>query len=269
MPFVKLDCDILRSTLWLDRGARDVFITALLMAEPRQILEATEQIRINSLEGTGWSVPPGWYGFVSASGPGIVRMSGCADEEGFAALHRLGEPDPESRSREYDGRRLVRVDGGYVVLNFMKYRDKDFGAAERMRALRARKRASVTANSDAVTANSDVGREQRAETENGGRKEEPPALPPADRAERAIQQTTDALRTRLYGLVSEMTEADPKHRDPTELMRLVTAYDKADGTRVRGLVNAHLLTHERVEKSIADAEAQLAEWRGHGVRAEG
>lgn len=265
MPFVKLDCDILRSTLWLDREARDVFITALLLAEPRQITEPMEQIKVGALEETGWVVPPGWYGFVPASGPGLVHLAGCEDQAGMDALRRMGEPESESRSRDFGGRRLVRVDGGFIVLNFMKYRDKDFGAAERMRLLRRRRRACVTANSDAVTANSDVGREQRQSTENVGRKEELPALPPADRAERAIQQTTDALRTRLYALISEMSDEDPKHRDPTELMRLVTAYDKADGRRVNGVVNAHLLTHERVEKSIADAEAILADWRKSGT----
>lgn len=90
---------------------------------------------------------------------------------------------------------------------------------------------------------------------------EPPALPPADQAERAIRKSTDALRTKLYALVSEMAAEDPEQQDPTELMRTVTAYDKPDGSRVKGVVNAALLTHERLEHSIADAEAQLAEWR--------
>lgn len=90
---------------------------------------------------------------------------------------------------------------------------------------------------------------------------DPPALPPADFAERAIRKSTDALRTRLYALITEMARDDPEHADPTELMRMVTAYDKPDGTRVKGVVNAALLTHERLEKSIADAETMLAEWR--------
>jgi uncharacterized protein YdaU (DUF1376 family) len=93
-----------------------------------------------------------------------------------------------------------------------------------------------------------------------GRKEEPLALPPADRAERAIRLSTDALRTKLYGLIDAMAREDPDQADPTELMRMVTAYDKPDGSRVKGVVNAALLTHERLERSIADAETQLAEW---------
>lgn len=263
MPFVKLDCDILRSTLWLDREARDVFITALLLAEPRQIQEPMEQIKVGSLEDAGWVVPPGWYGFVPASGPGLVRLAGIPDREGMEALRRLGDPEDESRSRDYDGRRLVRVDGGFIVLNFMRYRDKDFSAAERMRLLRARRKARVTANSDGVTANSDVGREQRQSTEYVSRKEEPPALPPADRTERSIRQKTDAMRTRLYGLVDKAVAADPKGRDPTELMRLFTGYQKPDGTNVRGVVNVGGMTFERLEKSVEDAEAQIEEWT-HG-----
>src|SRR3990167_930952 len=44
MPFVKLDCGILDSTLWFDRDARDVFLTALLMAVPYEVRESTPTI---------------------------------------------------------------------------------------------------------------------------------------------------------------------------------------------------------------------------------
>jgi hypothetical protein len=48
---------------------------------------------------------------------------------------------------------LVRVDGGFLVLNFMKYRDKDHTAAERQARLRARRKGeSVTALHRDVTA---------------------------------------------------------------------------------------------------------------------
>ena len=101
-------------------------------------------------------------------------------------------------------------------------------------------------------------------TPQEGRKE-PPALPPADEAERSIRRTTDALRSRLYGLVGEAVHVDPKGRDATELMRLFTSYSKTDGTPVRGVINASLLTHERLERSIADAEQQIEEWK-NGTR---
>src|SRR5450759_3190693 len=76
------------------------------------------------------------------------------------ALKTLGAVDPHTRSPEFEGRRLVRVNGGFIILNFFRYRDRDYTAKERMQKLRARKKAQkkaagVTANSDGVTANSD------------------------------------------------------------------------------------------------------------------
>jgi hypothetical protein len=168
MAFVKLDTAILESTLWIDRAARDIFITALLMAEPREITKTMPQYYADRIEETGFSVPPGWYGFVAAAGVGIARRAFVEQDEAMRALETLGSTDPQSRSPEFGGRRLVRVDGGFIVLNFFKYRDKDYTAAERMAKLRARRKAQeVTANSDAVTRNSDAAdADADAEAEN-------------------------------------------------------------------------------------------------------
>src|SRR5439155_9825123 len=141
MAFVKLDCGILNSTIWMDRDAREVFITALLMALPDELTEPAPQLEIRSLKETGYVVPPGWYGFVPAAGVGILRQAGMDRKRGLAALERLGNPEPDSRSKEYGGRRLVRVDGGFVVLNFVKYRERDHTAAERSRRYRERLKA--------------------------------------------------------------------------------------------------------------------------------
>jgi hypothetical protein len=141
VSYVKLDCDMLRSSTWGDYDARNVMLTALLMAEPKEYSEPEPQMQVRSLDHTGWHVPPGWYGFVPAAGAGIVATAGIEREAGFAALERLGSPDPESRSRDFDGRRVVRVDGGFVVLNFMRFREKDHTTAERSRRYREQKRA--------------------------------------------------------------------------------------------------------------------------------
>jgi len=132
---------MLDSTLWLERECRDLFITALLMAEPREFSEEQRQIAIGSLETTGWVVPAGWYGFVAAAGPGIVNRAGMDMAAGMAALKQLGEADPESRSADFEGRRLVRVDGGFIVLNYIKYREKDATSAERSKRWRERHKA--------------------------------------------------------------------------------------------------------------------------------
>lgn len=152
MAFVKLDTGILNSTLWFERECREVFITALLMAEPRELHEPAAQYDARSLTTTGWFVPPGWYGFVDAAGVGIIARAMVDRERGLAALEQLGAPEETTRSADFEGRRLVRVDGGYIVLNFMKYRDRDYTAAERSKRYRLRQKQK----SEAVASRRDI-----------------------------------------------------------------------------------------------------------------
>ena len=151
MPFVKLDCGILNSTLWIDHDARDVFITALLMAEPIEITQPAAQIAVDKIELTGWSAPPGWYGFVPAASVGIVRRSGVDMERGLQAVTRLGEPDQESRTPDHEGRRMIRIDGGFLILNYFLYRDRDYSTAERSKRYRERKKAKAASRVTTVT----------------------------------------------------------------------------------------------------------------------
>lgn len=58
------------------------------------------------------------------------------------AIHVLESPDPNSRSADHDGRRLLPVDGGgWFVVNAKAYREiktvKQVRDAERMREMRA------------------------------------------------------------------------------------------------------------------------------------
>src|SRR6266700_2221003 len=114
MAFVKLDCGILNSTLWIEKDARDIFITALLMAEPKEFTERVVQLFPNSCDDMDYSVPPGWYGYVPASAPGISHRAMVDFEtKGKQALERLARPEPESRSSEFEGRRMIRINGGF------------------------------------------------------------------------------------------------------------------------------------------------------------
>lgn len=160
MAFVKLDCGILDSTLWVDRDIREVFITALLMAEPVELTTECEQFEVDSFELTGWLVPPGWYGIVPAAAIGILRRAGISEAEGMNALRKLGNPEPASRSPDFEGRRLARITGGFVVLNFQKYRDRDYTAAERSRRYRTRlaQRDAVSSRCDITQAEAEVER---------------------------------------------------------------------------------------------------------------
>ncbi len=152
MPFVKLDTGILDSTLWIERDQRELFITALLMAQPREFSEPIKQIEVGSLDFTGFEAPPGWYGFVPAASFGIINRAGVEKESGLECLRILGNPEAESRSKEFEGRRMIRMNGGFVILNYMKYRDKDHTAAERQRRLRERRKSeSVTRDVQDIT----------------------------------------------------------------------------------------------------------------------
>lgn len=173
MPFVKLDTGILHSTLWFERNARELFITALLMAEPCEITELTKQLKVDAIEPTGFVIPPGWYGFVRAAGIGIIRQAGMEREVGLQALAQLGDPDIESRSSEFEGRRLVRVDGGFVILNYMKYRDRDATTAERSRRWRQRQKERSSQHSDDVA-------QRRVATANDTRRHQAEAEAEAD-----------------------------------------------------------------------------------------
>ena len=153
MPFVKLDCGILDSTLWVQPAQREIFITSLLMAMPYETKIPLPQLEVRSLERTGFIVSPGWYGFVAAAGVGIIRRAQIDENIGLDALEALGSPDQESRSPEHDGRRLVRVDGGYIVLNYQKYRDRDYTGAERARRYRERK---LSSHRDSTASHRDI-----------------------------------------------------------------------------------------------------------------
>lgn len=154
MAFVKLDTGILNSTLWFERDCREVFITALLMAHPIELREPMPQLHVSRIETTGFVVPIGWYGFVPAAGPGIIRMAMCSMDSGTEALVRLGSPDPESRTPDHEGRRMVRVDGGYIILNFIKYREKDNTTKERSARYRDRQRI-IASRRDVVSSRRD------------------------------------------------------------------------------------------------------------------
>lgn len=97
--FVKLFESILDSTVWLeDAETKVVWITMLAMADAN--------------------------GYVAAAVPGLAKRAGVDRQAVDVALEKFRSPDPDSRSREHEGRRIVDVDGGWKLLNYAKYRAK-------------------------------------------------------------------------------------------------------------------------------------------------
>jgi hypothetical protein len=115
MPgYTKLFASLLASTVWSESNeTRIVWITLLAMADSRGVAEA--------------------------SIPGLAVFARLPVESVRTALERLSAPDPDSRSQEHEGRRIVAIDGGWHLLNHGKYRER-LNADERREYLRLKQR---------------------------------------------------------------------------------------------------------------------------------
>lgn len=60
-------------------------------------------------------------GVVYASVPGLARLANLSIADVESALDRLAAPDPYSRTKDHEGRRLEVIDGGWRLLNHAKY----------------------------------------------------------------------------------------------------------------------------------------------------
>ncbi len=125
--YTKLFQSILASTIWNEPNeTRLVWITLLAMADKE--------------------------GVVEASVPGLAVFARVSDQACRKALKRFMTPDRDSRSPEFEGRRIEPVSGGWRLLNHGKYRAK-MGADERREynrvkqaEYRRRKQVSLTVN---------------------------------------------------------------------------------------------------------------------------
>ncbi len=70
------------------------------------------------------------YGIVSASIPGLASVANVSVDETRVSVKNLLSPDPDSRTKDYEGRRIEEIDGGWRILNYVKYR-KMLSEAER------------------------------------------------------------------------------------------------------------------------------------------
>lgn len=104
--YTKLFSSILASTIWeADMPTRIVWITLLAMADKD--------------------------GIVEASIPGLSTFARVSIPEVEAALEVLKSPDPYSRTKTNEGRRIEPVDGGWFVINHAKFRNQIDGEERR------------------------------------------------------------------------------------------------------------------------------------------
>ena len=122
--FTKLSSGITESTIWSEpHSTRSVWVTMLAMADAN--------------------------GDVSASIPGLARRANATMEETEAALRCFLSPDPYSRTKENEGRRIIEIDGGWHLLNHGAYRGQRDPEARRQQNREAQARYRVNhANSE-------------------------------------------------------------------------------------------------------------------------
>lgn len=97
--YVKILASILDSSIWAeDSDLCKVWITLLAMADRD--------------------------GYVGASVGGITNRSRTVSREKVQqALELFQQPDEDSRTEDFEGRRIQKVDRGYLILNYKKIRD--------------------------------------------------------------------------------------------------------------------------------------------------
>jgi len=92
-------------------------------------------------------------GHVAASVPGLADRARVPLEDCLKALDAFRAPDEWSRTKEFDGRRIVDVDGGWQLLNHAKYRSIQDAEhrREQSRVAMQRLRAARKADAEAAT----------------------------------------------------------------------------------------------------------------------
>lgn len=97
--FTKLSNNILTSSIWSESNDTRILWITLLAASNAE-------------------------GYVAGTIPGLASMARLTNKETEAALEILLAPDKYSRTKDCGGRRIMTVDGGWILLNYTKYREK-------------------------------------------------------------------------------------------------------------------------------------------------
>lgn len=152
MSFTKLHESLVHSTIWREPNhIRVVWVTMMAIADK--------------------------HGEIQASVPGLADLARVSIQECEEALSCFMSPDPYSRSKDFDGRRIEEIEGGWALLNHPKYRmlaskdDQKERTAERNRKLRERKKTvtrdaplrSVTILRDIADADTEANTERERE----------------------------------------------------------------------------------------------------------
>lgn len=161
MAYTKLFNSIITSTIWTESDqTRIVWITLLACADR--------------------------HGEVQASIPGLARIAGVAVEDCRTAIHKFLSPDPDSRTKDDEGRRIEEIDGGWLLINHQKYREMASGEDRKVQAVirqrRFREKQSRNSNAPVTPCSrqicqADAEADAEAEEEGKGASAFPPPPP--------------------------------------------------------------------------------------------
>jgi hypothetical protein len=173
MPgYTKLFSSIVASTVWNeDNDTRIVWITLLALADRR--------------------------GIVEGSVPGLAVLARVSVDGCRAAITKLSNPDPDSRSQVKEGRRIEAVDGGWRIVNHEEYRRKlsEDDRREYQRHWMAEKRARTHGVDDVDSVSTavddvDISRVQKQSTEAATKDVRTPPPPQGGTVARQLRQAS-------------------------------------------------------------------------------
>lgn len=243
--YTKLFNSILASTIWEeDDKTRIVWITLLAMADK--------------------------FGVADGSVPGIATLARVSVADCQKALGKLQAPDKDSRSDEYEGRRIRKIDGGWLILNHEKYRAKidDDERREYLRIKKAesRKRLASTVNRGQQASKKSTQPEEapEPETRSDTKREKKNAAPPArvslspstnpDLSERA-----GAFLERYQALYSKHRKGAHYHHRPIDFQHaLELCRTWEDDARLDKIAIVFLTTDHKFAEEGSRTVGQLA-----------
>lgn len=207
---MKLFASILDSSIWgEDLTTRVVWITMLAMADRD--------------------------GLVRASDDGLARRANVPVPALREALAVLESPDLQSKSKAWAGRRVERVDEGWLILNYASYRDlRDADLRrEQVREAVRRHRERAAASPEDVIIGKPPSAHTDAEAASATDAEDPPVGPPAPRGgmtlvPRRVADITGwvdgALQAALEGVARDTASRTARERLFGALEAFVFAY---------------------------------------------
>lgn len=189
--YSKLDCGIVDSSLW---------------EMPHEYL----RVWIAMLAKTDAT------GYVRVAAPAMARLCHLTREDFDRIIDAYCSPDPESRTSDHNGRRLEKVEGGWQILNYAKYREglkQPDSSAGRMRKLREKRKCDGSAVTVTV-GDAYAEAEAEAEAKNKNLSDSCPTTPDGDGQQPDPLQSLPLLSKAYDAIQGRIKQVHPRAKIP-------------------------------------------------------